>query len=112
LNEFKPMRDLLTEEELAELIPAPREAVDLARQQPLEDRSSLIEQAIKYWEQTVHDLQMEVRELRNRIEKLERLKAEAEPRSLPVVLESEPDADPEERLSRTERIRSQRGRWF
>jgi hypothetical protein len=112
LNEFKTMRDLLTEEELAELIPPLREAADLSQQPTLEDRSSLMEQTFKYWEQTVHDLQMEVRELRNRIDRLERREEGVKPRKLPVIIEKEPDLAPDERLSRTERHRSHRGRLF
>jgi hypothetical protein len=111
LNEFISMRDLLTKEELAELLPSPREAEDHLQQPAFGNRSSsLLEQTINYWEQTVHDLQMEVRELRNRIDRLEHRQEDVKPSSLPVVFEHVPNEVQEERLSR--RDRHNRGRWF
>lgn len=70
----------------------------------------LIEQAFHYWEQTVHDLQREVKELRGRIEALERMHEDPQPVrfALPAAPEAAPPA--ENRQPRAERHR--RSRWF
>lgn len=69
----------------------------------------LIEQAFHYWEQTVHDLQREVKALRGRLEKLERMHEEPQPVKL-ALPEATPAAATEERQSRAERHR--KSRWF
>jgi predicted nucleic acid-binding Zn-ribbon protein len=113
------MKDILTEDERADLIPIAQEATNESGQEhpPVVARNQLLEQAMRYWEQSVHDLQKEVRELRDRIDQLERQHKNEKTRGIPVLAESvherEPEQAPyEERLSRTDRMKSQRGRWF
>ena len=69
----------------------------------------LIEQAFHYWEQTVHDLQREVRELRERLEHLERMHEDPQPVAL-TLPEQPPVPEPQDRPSRLDRYR--KSRWF
>lgn len=70
----------------------------------------LIEQAFHYWEQTVHDLQREVRELKGRIEQLERMHEDPQPVVLALPEEPPVAAEPNDRPSRLDRHR--KPRWF
>lgn len=70
----------------------------------------LIEQAFHYWEQTVHDLQREVKELRGRLEKLEKMHEDPQPVKLALPEEAPVAPAIEERQPRAERHR--RSRWF
>lgn len=113
------MRNVVTEDELAELIPLKQEAIYDSRQEhpPVEERNRLLEQAVRFWEQSARDLQKEVRELRDRIDRLERQQRNDKSRNIPVISEpvSEPEpeqAPSEDRLSRMDRLKSRRSRWF
>lgn len=70
----------------------------------------LIEQAFHYWEQTVHDLKREVRELRGRIEQLERMHEAPQPVVLALPEQPPPVVDTQDRPSRLDRRR--KSRWF
>jgi hypothetical protein len=121
-------RELLTQEELAELLPSrpeyqedgsdslsPTLPLDEPANDPTEGRSLLIEQTLKQWERTVLELRIEVRELRNRIDQLERQRVIEKPRLFPIAVEppSVPAQEPvEERLSRSNKYKSGRSRWF
>ena len=70
----------------------------------------MFEQAFRHWEQTVRDLQREVKALRERVDRLERERAVP---PFPAAAAPEPPASggPEApRLSRVERYR--KSRWF
>ncbi|MBO9599230.1 MAG: hypothetical protein J7559_15595 [Cohnella sp.] len=69
----------------------------------------LIEQAFHYWEQTVHDLQREVRELKGRLERIERMHEDPQPVAL-ALPEMPPVPEPQDRPSRLDRHR--KPRWF
>ncbi len=70
----------------------------------------LIEQSFHYWEQTVHDLQREVKALKDRIEQLERMHEEPQPVKLTLPETPAPEETEDARPSRTERHR--KSRWF
>jgi hypothetical protein len=70
----------------------------------------LIEQSFHYWEQTVHDLQREVKELKDRIEQLERIHEEPQPVKLTLPEPPSPEESEDPRPSRSERHR--KSRWF
>jgi TolA-binding protein len=119
LDENHAIRDIVTVDELAELIPSPKIAAYESPQEepPVDVKNRLLEQAVKFWEQSTHDLQKEVRELRDYIDRLERQNKNEKPRSISVIAEpvSEPEpeqAPPEKLLSRKDRHKSHRIRWF
>ncbi|MFC5529489.1 hypothetical protein [Cohnella yongneupensis] len=70
----------------------------------------LIEQAFHYWEQTVHDLQRDLKELRGRIDQLERMHEDPQPVKLTLSEDAQPQLQQEGRLSRADRHR--KSRWF
>lgn len=70
----------------------------------------LIEQSFHYWEQTVHDLQREVKGLKDRIEQLERMHEDPQPVKLTLPEPPAPEEPEDSRPSRSERHR--KSRWF
>jgi hypothetical protein len=117
LDENHAIRDIVTEDELAELIPSPKIAAYESPQEepPVDAKNRLLEQAVKFWERSTHDLQKEVREQRDYIDQLERQHKNEKPRSISVIAEQVSEsvqAPPEEQLSRTDRHKSHRIRWF
>lgn len=115
---MQAVRAIVSKSELEGLLAAPSQQVDQENAAATtsdvgmtEDAGRrMIEQAFHYWEQTVHDLQREVKALRDRIEQLERLHEDPQPVKLTLPEPPTTDEPGEARLSRTERHR--KSRWF
>ncbi|WP_372661575.1 hypothetical protein [Cohnella sp.] len=108
----KPIHEILSEEELAELLsPAVEEFL------PVSSSSESMSQnrrefAASYWEQIVRDLQKEVQDLRNRVELLEKQPKDGFGGDIPspIVTLAEPNEIPELQVSRT--AKHKRSSWF
>lgn len=118
-------KNMLSKEELAGLLsPADQDAVD---REPTSDtaegrpevRGDYRDLAVQYLQDTVQELQKEIASLRHRVEALEKRPGVA-PKAAPAVKEKKNFAaevlptppDPALSLSRVERHRSKKGKWF
>jgi predicted nucleic acid-binding Zn-ribbon protein len=120
-------KDLLSKEEMEELLShVPEDEADAHRQERTAERSAMDHKdlAYQYLQETVRELQREIGQLRNRLDALEKRQrgaaarkeaaAAAEKKPAPAPQSERPAAgpDPAVHLSRVERHKSQKSKWF
>jgi hypothetical protein len=119
-------KDLLTKEELEDLLSSPpaSEKSSHVPPHPSSERSSdHTEITLRYWQQTVLQMQRELAELRERVDALEnnpKGKTPASKNKTPAAIQQgknstpggQTDVKPDPTPSRKEKFKSGRGKWF
>jgi hypothetical protein len=113
-------KDLLSKEEIQQLL-SDVPVHDSNARKPIQANGrsgGYTEITIVYLQQTVQELQREIRELQERLESLERLQGGSTPANAPEINKTQAagqqgfDPKPNIPLSRAEKHRGGRGKWF